>query len=533
LLLFYLDETCKAKIFKNPGENVSRRITIASLIWGGSILLSRLIGLVREAVIGRILGGGNEADAFWTAFVIPDFLNYLLAGGALSIVFIPIFGGYIARGEESKGWEAFSRIANFLLLMLGSALVILWISAPRLVPLIAPGFDSVQAAKLVSLTRIVLPAQIFHIIGGLLSAALQARDRHTLPALAPLFYTGCIVLGGLIGGVDAGAYGFAWGVFFGSILGPFALPLAGCMKLKMHWSPVLSFRHPDLTAYLIRSVPIMLAWSIVVVDDWFLRRFGSLIGEGAISTLQYAKTLMKVPMGVFGLAAGVAAYPTLTRLLARDQKLEASETLSSAVRHMLVLAFGSQVILTCAGPEIARFIYGNRLLSGQHDAIGTALGVMSIGLWAWAAQTIVSRGFYAMGKTWIPPLLGTVTAVLAYPLYPVLGQRFGTCGLAAASSTAICVYVIALILLLRRSFHGIEDHYTAFILRILPPLILGLGTGWFVRWISPDTSSLLPGFLAAAAGGTVYMLVCAATGLREFLDLINPVLSRCTRKPRN
>ncbi|HQB46348.1 MAG TPA: hypothetical protein PLV85_22230, partial [Polyangiaceae bacterium] len=71
--------------------SVTRRIGIASLIWGASIFLSRIIGLVREAVLGRILGGGKEADVFLASFIVPDFLNYLLAGGALSIVFIPIF----------------------------------------------------------------------------------------------------------------------------------------------------------------------------------------------------------------------------------------------------------------------------------------------------------------------------------------------------------------------------------------------------------------------------------------------------------
>ena len=68
-----------------------KTIGIASLIYGVTILLSRLIGLIREAVIGRVLGVGSEADVYWTAFIIPDFLNYLLAGGILSIAFIPIF----------------------------------------------------------------------------------------------------------------------------------------------------------------------------------------------------------------------------------------------------------------------------------------------------------------------------------------------------------------------------------------------------------------------------------------------------------
>ena len=84
-----------------------RTIGIASAIYAASILLSRLIGLVREAVIGRTLGGGSSADVYWTAFVLPDFLNYLLAGGVLSIVFIPIFSGYLTRKEEAEGWRVF------------------------------------------------------------------------------------------------------------------------------------------------------------------------------------------------------------------------------------------------------------------------------------------------------------------------------------------------------------------------------------------------------------------------------------------
>ena len=95
-----------------------RVIGIASLLYGVSILLSRLVGLIREAVIGRTLGGGAQADVYWTAFVLPDFLNYLLAGGVLSIVFIPIFSGYLTRDDEAGGWTVFSVLANGLTLLL-------------------------------------------------------------------------------------------------------------------------------------------------------------------------------------------------------------------------------------------------------------------------------------------------------------------------------------------------------------------------------------------------------------------------------
>src|SRR5579885_631628 len=191
------------------------------------------MGLVREQIIGRTLGVSRQADLYFASFTLPDFLNYLLAAGALSIVFIPMFLKYLESGDERRGWEAFSVIANFIVVAGGIGIALLMIFTRPLTHIVAPGFvDPDDVNTLVRLIRIVMPAQFFHIIGGLLSAALQSRDRHLLPALAPLVYSACIILGGIVGSswFGVGADGFAWGVLAGSILGPFALPLLGCLK---------------------------------------------------------------------------------------------------------------------------------------------------------------------------------------------------------------------------------------------------------------------------------------------------------------
>lgn len=508
---------------------MTRRIAIASLIWGGSILASRLIGLVREAVIGRVLGGGTRADVFWASFVLPDFLNYLLAGGALSIVFIPIFGGYLARGENERAWRAFSAIFYFVLVLMALVVPVLWWLTPRVVPFVAPGFTDQQTAELVTLTRIVLPAQVFHLLGGLLSAVLQARDRHLLPALAPLVYTGSIIAGGLLGGEAWGPYGFAWGVLVGSALGPFGLTLAGCLAGGLRWRPVAPWG-ADLGTYLLRSVPVMLGWSIIVVDDWILKRQGSLVGLGAVSTLQYAKTLMKVPMGVFGLAAGVAAFPTISRLAGQGEVAEAYRTLVGAARRMLVPAFAAQAALTAAGADVSRLVYGRKIPLEQHEQIGAALALMCLGLWAWSSQSLLARGFYARGNTWTPTVLGTMAVAVFYPLYSALRSWGGTSGLALASSVAVSAYVLVLALWLKSSIPGRPAAWEGFFVRALPALAVALAAGWAGRLWLPLEHPFARLVVLGGGAGAVFLLCARVAGVEEVAEVAASVRGRFRRR---
>ncbi|HNC97436.1 MAG TPA: murein biosynthesis integral membrane protein MurJ, partial [Myxococcota bacterium] len=420
---------------------MKKSIGIAGLIWSASLLLSRVSGLLRERVLGTTLGVGGEADVYQAAFRVPDLINYLVAGGALSIVFIPLFTAHLERGDEARAWRSFSILANFLVGALGSLIVVGMVAMPWLVGLLAPGFSPEQLSELSQLSRIVLPAQLFHLLGGLLSAALLSKERHAVPALAPLLYTGSIIAGGLWTGT---AEGFAWGVLIGAILGPFGLPLWACLREGLRWQLIFDPRDPDFRSYLYRSLPIMLGWSIVGMDETVVTWFASSFAEGSVAILGYARTLMKVPMGVFGMAMGIAAYPTLTRLCAEEKTGEAWKILARASRQVLVLAFGSQVILTVAGPELGALVYSARKIQPDQLAeMGRCLGIFSLALGAWTVQTLLARGFYARGKTWLPTWLGFGVLVLALPIYAGLAP-YGSTGLALASSLGITAYTLLL-----------------------------------------------------------------------------------------
>jgi putative peptidoglycan lipid II flippase len=439
-------------------QSQTRVIGIASIIWASSIFLSRVMGLLREQIIGRTLGASRTADIYFASFTLPDFLNYLLAAGALSIVFIPIFLAHLERGDHDRGWESFSVIANFILIAGAVCIGLLMVFARPLAALVAPGFtDASDIDTLVRLTRIILPAQFFHVIGGLLSAALQAQNLHALPAMAPLVYSAGIIIGGLVGAYypELGAEGFAWGVLAGSILGPFGLPLYGCLKIRMRWAPRLNFHNPDLRRYLWLSLPIMIGFSIVVVDEWIVKNQASFLGVGSLSYLQYGRTLMKVPIGMFGMAAGVAAYPTISALVAAGDVVRAYDLLCRAVRLMLLLTFAAQVCLTISGFEAVYLIWGlfaDRFTVADAQQTASVLAFLCLGLSGWAAQTVISRGFYALESTWLPTVIGTAVAIITVPVYVVLRQQGGTIGLAIASSVSIMVYVMLLGWLQRRRF---------------------------------------------------------------------------------
>src|SRR5579863_3130639 len=280
---------------KKSSPALGRQIAGATAIVMASVLLSRLLGFWREWEVAHQVGSNATTDAYYAAFTLPDFLNYLVAAGSLSVTFIPVFSKYMAAKDEDEGWRVFSIVVTFMGLVLAGVVIVAEIFAPQLVSVIAPGFGPEEKMRVVSLTRLMLPAQFCFYMGGILSAVQYAKGQFVVPSLAPLIYNIGIILFGVLLSSRMGIAGFAVGVLAGAIAGNFLLQVYGAKRAGAKFLPSLNIRHPGFIMFVKLAIPIMLALSLSFTDDWIIRWFGSYLQPASITWLSYAKTLMRVP----------------------------------------------------------------------------------------------------------------------------------------------------------------------------------------------------------------------------------------------
>jgi putative peptidoglycan lipid II flippase len=432
-------------------RSLYKKVGIASLILMSSVLLSRIFGMLREMVIAYSGGAGGEVDAYQTAFLLPEILNHVVATGFLSITFIPLFSRYLVEEREEDGWKVFSLIlvsfgALLLLLILIASLL-----ADPLVGWMAPGMvDPTSKALAVRMTRIVLPAQFFFFVGGLFMAVQFAKERFLLPALAPLLYNLGIILGGLLLAPWIGIEGFAWGVLAGSIVGNLAVQWVGARRVGMKFTPSVHFSHPDLKRYLLLTLPLILGFTMTFSTEFFFRFFGSYMPEGTIAALNYGLRLMLILVGLFGQAVGVASYPFLARMAA-EGRIEEMNRLLNRTLGFLSLVIPFSFLLIVLRHEVV-FILFQR---GRFDAAATELTssllpYLLLGTFAFSAQTVVVRGYYALQDTLSPALIGTTAVLLSIPFYLIGMGRLGSSGVALAISLSALLQVSLLYLFWNR-----------------------------------------------------------------------------------
>lgn len=290
-----------------------------------------------------------------------------------------------------------------------------------------------------------------------MSAVQYAKARFLIPSLAPVVYNLGIILGGLLLSSRMGITGFAVGVLGGAFAGNFLLQVYGAYGVGARFRINTDVAHAGFRMFIKLTVPIMLAQSLIYTDDWIIRWFGSYLPSASISWLSYAKTLMRVPLGVVGQAVGVASFPFLAQLYSENKSDQLNHALNTTLKGVLLLLVPISALTIAESRPLVYFIYSHtRMRPPDLDATAASLVFFSIAMAAWGLQGILSRGFYAARDTMTPAVTGTILTVVALPLYWFLVHHMQHLGLALASSSGVIAYTLVLFVLLDRRLHNRE-----------------------------------------------------------------------------
>jgi putative peptidoglycan lipid II flippase len=461
---------------ESTGGQVVRAFGIVSAM----VMLSRLLGFGRDALIAALFGQNAVVDAYVYAFTLPDTLWMLVAGGAFYAAFVPVITGYFAKGEEENAWKTFSIVSTFLFVALSIIIPLCWIFArsilggflaPNLTDdTVVPAFGRVQPLTMaVQMTRIVLPAQYCFFLGTLMMGMLQSRGRFFVPALGPVIYNVGTILGGFLLHRQLGIMAFSWGALSGAVAGNLLLQIVALRGIGPRFRPSLELGFPGAKRVGRLVLPVFFGVSLpqatAVVNGMFVAHI-----ESARTILENANRLMQLPLGVFGQAIGIVVMPTLSRQAALDDLPQFRETLAHGIRLALFLTIpASALIIALAEPLITLVYQRHQFTPANTIDTARALVFYAVGIAAWSAQAVVARAFYARNDTWTPVLAGTAVTFLLFvplnflfrPLFHVEGTTLATRGPALAASLAAITNVLLLLVLARRRFGGIQGRRVA------------------------------------------------------------------------
>ena len=434
--------------YLNPSHQHSARS--AALLVMFAVLLSRVIGYLREAYIAYAFGAGPQTDAYVAAFTLPDWLNYLVAGGTASITFISIFTRYTAEGRGAEADRAFSTVITIMTAVLGAGIALAEIFATPILRIYFRDFSPEQLQLCVHLTRILLPTQVFFYVGGVASAVLLSKRLFLWPAFGGVFYNLFIILGGVALASRVGIASLAYGALIGGIVGPFLLNVIAAARTGMRYRISFHARDEGFREWVRLSIPLMLGVSLVAADDWIMRYFANGLA-GDITRLNYAKRLLAVPIAVLGQAVGQATLPFFARLYGEKKMPQFSALVNNAVYRTAALSLIASAWMMAAALPIVDLVY-RRGRFHFADSQETAIFFFwfSLSLAMWSAQGLYARAFYAAGDTLTPMVAGTIVTAASLPLYAWFFHRWLATGLTIASDLGIFAHTVVLVTLLHR-----------------------------------------------------------------------------------
>ncbi len=492
--------------------------------------LSRILGLVRDMVVASLFGAASHADAFFVAFRIPNLLRRLVAEGALTAAFLPVYVEYL----ETRSEEDAQRVVNITFTLLAMALALLTLAgillSPWVITIFAPGFtDLPEKFELaVSLNRIMFPYIFFISLVALCMGTLNAKGHFAAPAASPILLNIFMITGALLLSrwFDPPIFGLAVGVLLGGFF-QLLLQVPALAKMKVRIRFRFSLRDPAVARIGRLFLPAAFGAAVYQLNIFVSTLIASFLPEGSISYLWYASRLLEFPLGVFGVALATAAFPILSRESSRNDVGRFQQITDDTLRLVTFICLPAMVGLIMLRVPIIQVLF-QRGAFGAETTLRTAEALLyyCLGLWPIAVARILVAAFYSLQDTATPVKLSLVAFVANVILCLVLMGPMLHAGLALANSLSSLLNAGLLFYFYKRKVGawGLGWVKDTGIKVSLASLGMGLCL-WLVmqgvQWVpdAPLVTRCLQLTLYVSAGAVAYVLVCILCKVREVRTL--------------
>jgi len=532
-------------------------------------LLSRILGWVRDRAIGHFWGRTPHTDAFWAAFMAPDLLYYLLAGGAVGAAIIPVFSGYLRRNQENESWRAANTILTLFGLLAIVGVVLIVVFARSLVGIAAPGFGKnlgpEQVAECARYVRLLAPMVIFTVLSALFTGILQAHRHFSAPALAWIVYNFGIIGGAFVGGMavsrnsgpESGLAVLCLGVLCGALL-LVVVQFPSMIARGFRYQPALDLRHPAVREVVRLFLPYMAGLAFTQVCLLWLPSFFGSYFPGGVTSLRYANRLVILPLGLFGVAISTAAFPTMAERIDAGEIAAFRRTFSGALRAVFFLSVPSvAALVVLTGPMLRLLWQSGKFDESAVDAATFCLLYYAVSLIGLSGLQIVNRAFYSLKDVRTPPLVGIAYTIIIVALaIGLMHTWLQYAAIAAATSVGVTVGMLILFEALRRRLGRIDGRAIArsFLRICVASLALAVVAFAVSHWsgrvlgvpvtrftavaprpqveasagaaVVPWSRTAVQVLLSLGAGGAAYLLVLSLLGAPEIAAFRAVVRSR-------
>ena len=492
--------------------NANQQIARASGTVMVAFALSQVAGLVRQILATRAFGTSVIMDSFNSANIFPNLLFNLLAGGALASAFIPTFTGLLVKDDNPSAWKLASAIVNLVVLSLTTLSFISSLFALQIARLLAPSSTPADQLLTAQLLRILLITATVFGASGLLSGILNSHQRFWLPSLASAIYWVGLIIGLLFFVPSMGIYGLAWGAVLGACL-HLLIQLPDLFRLpKRHYTFTLGMGNPSVREVILLMGPRLISVATLQVNAVVLSIIARGQTTGSLSAITWAFPVMTVPLVVIGSGIGIATLPTFSAQVARGEMSALRDSLTAALRGVLLLAIPATLgLILLRQPLIAFLFQRGSFTSLSTEMTAWALLWYTVGLVFHCTLEILVRAFFALHDTKTPAFVSAGAMglnVLFCFAFSALFKSIGWMplgGLALAMSVSTGIETTSLFFLLRKRLHGIQGKDVA---KGTVAAVLGtLGmSAAIVFWLhgSQHYSAAAMTLAGVAIGGIVY-----------------------------